>query len=165
MSAVEPAAPPAGPLHAEKMYATPGSARYAVAPREDGLCDDKSESLFKFILSFVLDCPKLSIRFVQRFLSVNSCHRERRFIKVRQDHKTSNSMHERARNVGAPSQGRPRQGTRSRQRHCEHLHEATHRGRTSPSPLELTARTGSYASTCGRSRQALPDRSDPFPSA
>ena len=71
MSAVEPAAPPAGPLHAEKMYATPGSARYAVAPREDGLCDDKSESLFKYILSFVLDCPKLSIRFVQRFLSVN----------------------------------------------------------------------------------------------
>ena len=54
------------------MYATPGSARYAVAPREDGLCDDKSESLFKFILSFVLDCPKLSIRFVQRFLSVNN---------------------------------------------------------------------------------------------
>lgn len=71
MSAVEPAAPPAGPLHAEKMYATPGSARYAVAPRADGLCDDKSESLFKYILSFVLDCPKLSIRFVQRFLSVN----------------------------------------------------------------------------------------------
>ena len=71
MSAVEPAAPPAGPLHAEKMYATPGSARYAVTPRADGLCDDKSESLFKYILSFVLDCPKLSIRFVQRFLSVN----------------------------------------------------------------------------------------------
>lgn len=91
----------------------------------------------------------------------NGCHRVRRFIKVRQGHRTSSSMHERARNVGAPSQGRPRQGTRSRQRHCEHLHEAAHRGRTSPSPLEPTDRTGSYASTCVRSRQALPVRSDP----